>query len=88
MDLQDTLDTAGIVVAIIFGVIITAAVGTITFLCCKDRSEQKRLAAKAEAVALARAATKKQRNNQERAPLVSRNVSGGTNPFQDQPPRV
>lgn len=84
MDLHDTLDTAGIVVAIVFGIIITTAVGAITFLCCKDRNEQKRLAAKAEAVALARAATKKQRNQQDRAPLI-RNASGGSNPFQDQP---
>ncbi|CEJ82287.1 hypothetical protein VHEMI02363 [[Torrubiella] hemipterigena] len=43
----------------------------------------KRAAAKAEAVALARAATKKKRAEEMRAPLMSQ-PEGASNPFQDQ----
>ncbi|KAF7550823.1 hypothetical protein G7046_g7896 [Stylonectria norvegica] len=83
MDKHDGLETSGIVVAIVFGLLITAGVTTLTFLCCKDRKQQKRMVAKAEATALVRAATKKQKTREAR-PLMSRNPSGGSNPFQDQ----
>ncbi|CAM1507464.1 Fc.00g071050.m01.CDS01 [Cosmosporella sp. VM-42] len=83
MDLQSSLETSGIVILIVFGIIIALGIGSLTFMCCKESKDQKRLTAKAEAVALARAATKKQRA-QDRAPLI-RNASGGSNPFQDQP---
>lgn len=71
MDLQDELDVAGIVIAIVFASAIVIGVGALTFLCCKDRKEQKRLQAKAEATALARAATKKKRAAEQRQPLMS-----------------
>lgn len=80
------MDTGGIIVMIVFASIVALGVGALIFMCCKDRKEQKRLAAKAETVALARAATKKQRERQgaaQRAPLI-RNASGTSNPFQDQ----
>lgn len=83
MDIQSGLETSGIAILIVFGVILALGIGSLTFVCCKDRKQQKRLVAKAEATALARAATKKQRA-QDRAPLI-RNASGGSNPFQDQP---
>lgn len=83
------MDTTGIIIAIIFAGALALMMGYLTFMCCRDKKEQKRLAAKSEAVALARAATKKQRAAQ-RQPLI-RNASGqsnpsntGANPFQDQ----
>ncbi len=85
MDLVNTLDVAGWIVTIIFATGIVAGVASITFLCCKDRKDQKRLTAKAEATALARAATKKKRAA-ERGPLMAqRNASaaGPGDPFHD-----
>lgn len=83
------MDTAGIIIAIVFAGALALMMGYLTFMCCRDKKEQKRLAAKSEAVALARAATKKQRAAQ-RQPLI-RNASGQSNPsnaganhFQDQ----
>lgn len=88
MELQNALDTAGIIIAIVFGVAIASAIATITYLCCKDRRENKRLTAKAEATALARAATKKQRAADVRAPLMSEQAapgpSGNADPFGDR----
>lgn len=83
------MDTAGIIIAIVFAASAAGMLGYLTFMCCRDRKEQKRLVAKSEAVALARAATKKQRAAQ-RQPLI-RNASGQSapgapagNPFQDR----
>ncbi|KAF4435749.1 hypothetical protein F53441_13453 [Fusarium austroafricanum] len=86
------MDTAGIIIAIAFAASAALMLGYLTFMCCRDRKEQKRLVAKSEAVALARAATKKQRAAQ-RQPLI-RNASGQSapggqtvpagNPFQDR----
>ncbi|KAH7310481.1 hypothetical protein B0I35DRAFT_481797 [Stachybotrys elegans] len=89
MELQDSLDTAGIVVSIVFGVMIAIAIGALTYFCCQDRRQQKRLAAKAEATALARAATKKQRSAEARAPLMSEQnpaqvAPGPGDPFSDR----
>lgn len=80
------METGGIIVMIVFASFIALGIGALIFMCCKERKEQKRLAVKAETVALARAATKKQRERQgaaARAPLI-RNGSGTSNPFQDQ----
>ncbi|KAK0386989.1 hypothetical protein NLU13_5303 [Sarocladium strictum] len=71
MDLKDDLGVAGIVIAIIFASAIVIGIGALTFLCCKDRKQQKRLQAKAEATALARAATRKKRAAEMRQPLMS-----------------
>lgn len=96
MDLHDDLDVAGIVIAIIFASAIVIGIGALTFLCCKDRKEQKRLHAKAEATALARAATKKKRAAEARTPLMAQQHhqasagpdtsalgGGGSDPFHD-----
>lgn len=90
MDLENSLDIAGIIIAIAFGVFIALGIATLTFLCCRDRKEQKRLVAKAEATALARAATKKKkaaRQQEQRAPLMAdarRSPSvGPADPFHD-----
>ncbi|KAF5020042.1 hypothetical protein F66182_7923 [Fusarium sp. NRRL 66182] len=81
------MDTAGIIIAIVFAASAAIMLGYLTFMCCRDRKEQKRLVAKSEAVALARAATKKQRAAQ-RQPLMrhasGQSAPGGGNPFQDQ----
>lgn len=88
MDLHDTLDVAGIIISIIFGVAIVGSIAAITFLCCRDRKEQKRLTAKAEATALARAATKKKKAEQ-RTPLMAQRegsvgpAAGRGDPFSD-----
>lgn len=86
MDLHK-MDVGGIVVALVFASALVIGAAGLTFACCKDRKEQKRLAAKAEATALARAATKKQRAAQ-RTPLLRKasggSAAGGANPFQDQ----
>lgn len=94
MDLDNTLDVGGIIVTVLFGVAVVAGIATITFLCCKDRKEQKRLAAKAATVELHRAATKKKKEAEaraQRAPLMQqeqerqRDVStGSTDPFHDR----
>ena len=92
MDLEDTLDIAGIIIAIVFGTLIVLGIAVLTWLCCRDRKEQKRLAAKAEATALARAATKKKKAQDaraQRAPLMQeqrgRDASAGSgDPFHDQ----
>lgn len=70
MELKNALDTAGIIIAIVFAAALALGIGTLTYLCCQDRRQQKRLTAKAEATALARAATKKQRANEVRTPLM------------------
>ncbi|KAL2107166.1 hypothetical protein VUR80DRAFT_5600 [Thermomyces stellatus] len=91
----DKLDTGGIVVSIAFGAFIVIALGMMTFFCCKDRRDQKRLAAKAEAAAIAKSSNvgKKARNVSDRQPLMAAGPSspgpapyGGeqANPFGDQ----
>ncbi|KND87496.1 hypothetical protein TOPH_07799 [Tolypocladium ophioglossoides CBS 100239] len=85
MKMQNGLDTGGIIVAIIFAVLVTLGLGSLTFLCCRDRRQQKRLVAKAEAVALARAQTKRQKAQEVRAPLMRQQegAPGSPNPFHD-----
>ena len=78
MELKNALDTAGIIISIVFGSALILGIGTLTYLCCQDRRQQKRLAAKAEATALARAATKKQRANEVRTPLMRQQDGPGT----------
>jgi hypothetical protein len=56
MKLNNTLDTGGVIIALFFAIAITAAIGMITFLCCKEKAQQRKLAAKAEAAAIAKAA--------------------------------
>ena len=85
---------AGIVVTVIFGVAVVLGIAIVTFLCCKDRKEQKRLVAKAEATALARAQTRKKKAEEVRAPLMRKTsgqrvgspAAGGTggDPFSDR----
>jgi hypothetical protein len=93
MELHDTLTTAGIIISIVFAAAIVLGIASLTYLCCQDRRQQKRLVAKAEATALARAATKKQRSKEVRAPLMAQQDDqppqihaplGGNDPFGDQ----
>lgn len=94
MDLENDLDVGGIIVTIIFGVAIVAGIASITFLCCKDRKEQKRLAAKAATIDLHRAATKKKKEaaaRAQRTPLMQQEQErqrdpsvGSTDPFHDR----
>lgn len=80
---RDNLDLGGIIVAIVFAAAIGLGIAALTWMSCKSSRNQKRAAAKAEAVALARAATKKKRAEQMRAPLMSQ-PEAASNPFQDQ----
>lgn len=95
MESHDVPDTSGIIIAIIFAAAIVVALGMMTFFCCKDKREQKKLAAKAEAAAIAKASNvgKKARNVSDRQPLMAAGPSspgpspyGGEqpNPFGDQ----
>ncbi|EFY85642.1 hypothetical protein J3459_014811 [Metarhizium acridum] len=80
------IDTGGIIIAIVFAAFFAIGLGYLTFACCRERKHHKRVAAKAEAVALARAATKKQRSQEARAPLMQQTQEAASpNPFQDQP---
>lgn len=84
MQAQNSLDTGGIIIASIFAFFIFTGISYLTYACCRERKEHKLTAARAEAVALARAATKKQRSQQARAPLMQQTQDHGPNPFQDQ----
>ncbi|KFG80471.1 hypothetical protein MANI_111268, partial [Metarhizium anisopliae] len=83
---KQPIDTGGIIIAIVFAAFFAIGLAYLTFACCRERKHHKRVAAKAEAVALARAATKKQRSQEARAPLMQQTQEAGSpNPFQDQP---
>lgn len=92
---RNGLDIGGIVVSIVFGAAIVAGISFLLIMSCKDKRQHKRLAAKAEATALARAATKKKRAADARAPLMeyqqqdqqmaqNQYEGAGANPFHDQ----
>lgn len=93
MEKVDKLDIGGIIIAIVFSVAIVAAIGYLTFASCSESRAQKKMAARAEATALARAATKKKRAEEVRAPLMAQQQppaeyqpQGGVNPFGDSQP--
>ncbi|KAL5615569.1 hypothetical protein BROUX41_005612 [Berkeleyomyces rouxiae] len=79
MELDDSMDTAGIIVAICFASFIAISAGLICFYCCRERSHEKKIAARAEAEAIAKAAAM-DRKKADRQPLMS----DQSNPFQDQ----
>ncbi|KAI8215724.1 hypothetical protein K4K54_004545 [Colletotrichum sp. SAR 10_86] len=54
--IDNTLSGAGIAVALFFAIAGTGAIALITFLCCRDRKNRKRILAKAEAAAIAKEA--------------------------------
>ena len=84
MKVENGLDASGVVVAIVLAAAAAIMLGALTFLCCKDRREQRRLAAKAEATALARAQTRKQRQRDQRTPLMKQQEgASGVVPSQD-----
>ncbi|KAJ0134749.1 hypothetical protein CTA2_2422 [Colletotrichum tanaceti] len=65
----------GVAVAIFFAVAITGAIAWITFLCCRERKQKKRIAARAEAAAIARQNVKQrptvQVGNSDSQPLMT-----------------
>ncbi|KAG5965163.1 hypothetical protein E4U13_003133 [Claviceps humidiphila] len=85
MQAHNSLDTGGIVIAVIFGSFIVLGLGYIIFACCQERKQNKQIAKKVEATALARAATMKQRAQDVRAPLIEQTHDNGAgpNPFHD-----
>lgn len=88
----DKLDIGGIILAIVFSVIIVAGIAFLIFMSCAESRAQKKLKARVEATALARAATKKKRAEEVRAPLMAQQqqpeyqAQGGVNPFGDSQP--
>ncbi|KAJ3963016.1 hypothetical protein N0V92_000305 [Colletotrichum tropicale] len=54
--IDNNLSGAGIAVALFFAIAGTGAIALITFLCCRDRKNRKRILAKAEAAAIAKEA--------------------------------
>ncbi|KAG5978536.1 hypothetical protein E4U55_006086 [Claviceps digitariae] len=91
MQAQNGLDTSGIIIAIVFGSSILLGLGYLTFACFRERKQHKRTAARAEAVAVARAATMKQMKQRTqnvhahdvRAPLIQQSHDDASNPFED-----
>ncbi|PKS06698.1 hypothetical protein jhhlp_006772 [Lomentospora prolificans] len=73
MEKVNTLDTGGIIVSIIFAAAIVLSIGMMTFFCCRDRAQQKKLNAKAEAAAIAKASSAgtRARNVSDRQPLMT-----------------
>lgn len=80
---QDGLTTSGAVVAIFLAVVLAMTIGTIGFLCCKDRREAKKARARAEAAAIAKAnATPAPRSEAREAARAAREASNAQpNPF-------
>jgi hypothetical protein len=90
MNLQNVPSTSGIIVGIVLASVCVIGFCALTFLCIRDRREQKRVNAKAEATALARAQTRKQRQRDVRQPHMKQrepSPSAGPrqDPFADQP---
>lgn len=54
MEAENGLDGSGVAVAIFFGAAAAVAFGTVIFLCCRDRRNDKKLRAKAEAAKIAK----------------------------------
>ncbi|KAK2006850.1 hypothetical protein LZ32DRAFT_73727 [Colletotrichum eremochloae] len=54
LKLDNTVYPGGVAVAVFFALAITSAVGWITLLCCRERKQKKRAAARAEAARIAR----------------------------------
>ncbi|KAK8044471.1 hypothetical protein PG993_004495 [Apiospora rasikravindrae] len=52
---KDGMTTSGAVVGIFLAVVLALTVGSLFFLCCKDKRDQKRARAKSEAAAIAKA---------------------------------
>lgn len=98
MEKVNKLDTSGIIVSIIFASALVLSIGMMTYFCCRDRAQQKKLAAKAEAAAIAKASSAgtRARNVSDRQPLMTSQPGntqgygpeGGAppqnDPFQDQ----
>lgn len=76
MDLQNSIGLPGIIVAIVMGSAVVIGVTTIVVLAIRERRAQRRLVAKAEATALARAQTRKQRQREVRQPLMKHQEAG------------
>lgn len=78
---QDGLTTSGAVVAIFLAVVLAMTIGTIGFLCCKDRREAKKARARAEAAAIAKAnATPAPRAEAREAARLAREASNAQQP--------
>lgn len=78
---QDGLTTSGAVVAIFLAVVLAMTIGTIGFLCCKDRREAKKARARAEAAAIAKAnATPAPRSEAREAARLAREASNAQQP--------
>ncbi|OAA54655.1 hypothetical protein ISF_08256 [Cordyceps fumosorosea ARSEF 2679] len=94
MSKVDKLDVGGIIISIVFAVIVVGGISFLIFMSCAESRAQKKMKARAEATALARAATKKKRAEEVRAPLMAQQQeeyqtpggSGSVNPFGDGQP--
>ncbi|KAI1846600.1 hypothetical protein JX265_009096 [Neoarthrinium moseri] len=83
---QDGMTLSGSIVGIFLAIVLTAIIATVIFLCCRDRKEQKRIRARAEAAAIAKANAIESRRPEasQAARSMSQNnhgPSGGPNPF-------
>jgi len=72
MEKRDKLTTGGIIVALVFSAAIVVSVALMTFFCCREKSQHKKLKAKMEAAAIAKASgAGKKRNVSDRVPLMA-----------------
>jgi hypothetical protein len=80
---QDGMTLSGAIVAVFLAVVLAGILGTIIFLCCQDRKEQKKLRARAEAAAIAKASTTPSVRPEGRSVSANRAPTGGAagNPF-------
>jgi hypothetical protein len=81
MKIDNSFNTAGVVISLFFAVAVTASIAGICFFCCRERRQQKRLVKAAEAAAIAKAAAL----DKKRPSVGVRSVSG-TSQAQDQVP--
>lgn len=75
MKLDNSMDTAGIIVAICFANFIAVSAGLMCFFCCRERANDRKIAARAEAESIA-----KDQKRADRQPLMA---NESPNPFQD-----
>ncbi|KAH8650175.1 hypothetical protein BX600DRAFT_517385 [Xylariales sp. PMI_506] len=82
---QDGLTTSGAIVSIFLAVVFSGMIASIIFLCCRDKSAQRKLRAKAEAAAIAKANMATTRPDRSEMKSISGTKpppsASGSNPF-------
>lgn len=77
---DDSLDTGEIIVTIILGVCFAAGLATLVFLCCRDKRAERKLRARAEAAAIAKANAANATNASAHVPMAGEHASAPYDP--------